>query len=100
MRYHEESQHIRTEKHFECRFCIKKFKTSKSLTSHERIHESKKKLECGKCDKKFCAISSLNFHQKQKHSDEKLKEHECKTCSTDMALYLYGLIHGLSNVMT
>lgn len=61
-----------------CVVCGKGFRTSGSLTVHQRIHNGKKPYKCIFCDQKFTQRNSLLEHCRRKHNTNQI--YECSVC--------------------
>jgi KRAB domain-containing zinc finger protein len=70
-------------KPFNCKICIKKFKTEWYLKAHLKTHETnREKIECPHCTSKFSWKTNINRHIQDKHSG---KIHKCKNCEKSFA---------------
>jgi hypothetical protein len=67
---------------FNCRICVKAFKTDQYRYQHEQRHIVSK-VECQKCGKEFKNISAFRDHHRYKHSDKKTAE--CQICNKTLS---------------
>lgn len=65
------------EKPFPCNFCDKSFVQRGTRINHEKLHTGKKPYPCQFCEKSFAHSIGKKIHERS-HLDE--KPYECKTC--------------------
>jgi len=63
---------------YQCKLCLKKFKSSSTLHRHVKsVHEGRKPLKCEVCEKRFHQRSNLNKHLDSHYGIRKFK---CRLC--------------------
>lgn len=62
---------------FKCRFCERRFNTTRVCTEHERLHTGEKPYKCKTCGKAYARSETLKDHQRE-HTGE---GYTCSVCS-------------------
>ncbi|XP_017889576.1 zinc finger protein 2 homolog [Ceratina calcarata] len=65
-------------KSFECFSCKKRFRLSKNLKAHERLHTGKGLVRCDVCDKTFSQNYNLKIHLR---THKAARPHKCEYCN-------------------
>ncbi|XP_075161589.1 uncharacterized protein LOC142234353 isoform X2 [Haematobia irritans] len=71
---------------FQCNFCPREFKSTKSLHQHEKAHEGESPdtvYVCADCDRQYTSQFLLETHRKQAHKE---RDHVCQICGNAFKL--------------
>ncbi|XP_061835130.1 uncharacterized protein [Nerophis lumbriciformis] len=77
-----DQNHLCRDRRFVCNYCGKRFTSSRSLETHERVHTGERPYSCGQCGKRFTQSGHLKTHQSV-HTGE--RPFACQYCDKRFA---------------